>query len=34
MGLCFSLEFVMLFIALDLTTVARSALMFYTMPVW
>ena len=34
LGLCFSLEFVMLFIALDLTTVARSALMFYTMPVW
>ncbi|MBY6152505.1 DMT family transporter [Vannielia litorea] len=34
MGLFFTGEFVALFIALDLTTVARSALMFYTMPVW
>lgn len=33
-GLCFSAEFILLFLALDLTTVARSALMFYTMPVW
>jgi len=33
-GLCFSAEFVFLFLALDLTTVARSALIFYTMPVW
>ncbi|MCO6382432.1 MAG: DMT family transporter [Vannielia sp.] len=34
LGLLFTGEFVALFVALDLTTVARSALMFYTMPVW
>ncbi|WP_093418690.1 DMT family transporter [Tranquillimonas alkanivorans] len=33
-GLCFSVEFLMLFIALDLTTVARASVLFYSMPVW
>lgn len=33
-GVLFTSEFVFLFLALDLTSVARSALMFYTMPVW
>lgn len=30
----FSVEFMLLFIALDLTTVSRSAILFYSMPVW
>jgi drug/metabolite transporter (DMT)-like permease len=34
MGLLFSFEFVSLFLALDLTTVARSSVIFYSMPVW
>lgn len=33
-GVVFSLEFIFLFTALDLTTVARSSIMFYSMPVW
>lgn len=34
LGLFFSAEFVCLFIALDLTTVARTSVIFYTMPLW
>lgn len=33
-GLLFSGEFCLLFIALDLTTVSRVSLFFYTMPLW
>ena len=33
-GICFAAEFLFLFIALDLTTVARSGIMFYSMPLW
>ncbi len=33
-GAVFSAEFVFLFLALDLTTVSRSAVIFYSMPVW
>ncbi|WP_037372332.1 DMT family transporter [Salipiger mucosus] len=33
-GLFFSAEFLMLFTALDLTTVARASIIFYSMPVW
>lgn len=33
-GVTFSVEFLGLFLALDLTTVGRSALLFYSMPVW
>lgn len=33
-GLVFAAEFVALFIALDLTTVSRTSVIFYTMPVW
>lgn len=33
-GLLFSFEFVVLFLALDYTTVARVSVLFYTMPVW
>jgi len=33
-GLCFSAEFLFLFIALDLTTVGRASIIFYSMPVW
>lgn len=33
-GLVFSVEFLLLFVALDLTTVSRSAVIFYSMPVW
>jgi drug/metabolite transporter (DMT)-like permease len=34
MGALFAIEFLALFIALDLTTVGRSALIMYSMPVW
>jgi drug/metabolite transporter (DMT)-like permease len=34
MGALFAAEFLFLFIALDLTTVGRSALIMYSMPVW
>ena len=30
----FALEFLLLFLALDFTTVARTSIFFYTMPVW
>ena len=33
-GLLFSGEFCLLFLAIDLTTVARASLFFYTMPIW
>ncbi len=33
-GLLFSLEFCLLFLALDYTTVARVSLFFYIMPIW
>jgi drug/metabolite transporter (DMT)-like permease len=33
-GSAFGLEFVFLFIALDLTTVAHTAILLYSMPVW
>lgn len=33
-GLLFSTEFVLLFSALEYTTVARASVLFYTMPVW
>ncbi len=33
-GVFFALEFFFLFIALDYTTVARSGIIFYSMPVW
>ncbi|WP_102110042.1 DMT family transporter [Oceaniglobus roseus] len=34
LGGMFSLEFLLLFTALDLTTVSRTSVIFYTMPVW
>ncbi|MFC2970275.1 DMT family transporter [Acidimangrovimonas pyrenivorans] len=33
-GLCFAVEFLCLFLALDHTTVVRSSIIFYSMPVW
>lgn len=33
-GAFFSMEFVFLFLALDLTTVVRASVLFYSMPVW
>lgn len=33
-GLLFALEFMCLFTALDLTTVGRASIIFYSMPVW
>lgn len=33
-GLLFAFEFTCLFVALDLTTVSRSSVIFYSMPVW
>ena len=33
-GVLFALEFMLLFIALDHTTVARVSIFFYTMPIW
>jgi len=33
-GVFFALEFSLLFTALDLTTVSRSSIIFYSMPVW
>jgi drug/metabolite transporter (DMT)-like permease len=33
-GLLFSFEFICLFIALDLSTVSRTSIIFYSMPVW
>ena len=34
LGLLFAVEFVFLFLALDLTTVVRASILFYSMPVW
>lgn len=34
LGVIFGFEFVCLFLALDVTTVARTSVIFYTMPVW
>lgn len=34
LGLLFAIEFCCLFFALDLTTVSRTSILFYTMPVW
>ena len=34
LGGLFTIEFIFLFVALDLTTVSRSAILFYSMPVW
>ncbi len=34
MGVVFSFEYICLFIALDLTTVTRTTVIFYSMPVW
>ncbi len=33
-GVLFSIEFIGLFLALDLTTVTRTSVIFYSMPVW
>jgi drug/metabolite transporter (DMT)-like permease len=33
-GIIFALEFISIYIALDLTTVARASVLFYSMPVW
>lgn len=33
-GTIFAMEFLLLFVALDLTTVGRTAIIFYSMPVW
>ena len=33
-GLAFSIEFLALFVALDLTTVVRTSVLLYSMPVW
>ena len=33
-GLLFTFEFMCLFTALDLTTVSRTSIIFYSMPVW
>lgn len=33
-GTIFAFEFLLLFVALDLTTVSRTAVIFYSMPVW
>ncbi|MHA7867102.1 MAG: DMT family transporter [Salipiger thiooxidans] len=34
LGLLFGAEFVVLFLSLDLTTVSRASIVFYSMPVW
>lgn len=34
LGLIFSAEFIFLFLALDLTSVSRASIVFYSMPVW
>ena len=33
-GVLFTSEFIFLFLALDLTTVSRASVIFYTMPIW
>ncbi|GAB4265919.1 MAG: DMT family transporter [Pararhodobacter sp.] len=34
LGLCFTVEFLLLFVALDQTTVVRASSLFYAMPIW
>lgn len=34
MGSLFGIEFILLFVALDLTTVSRTTILFYSMPLW
>ncbi|MBT8416905.1 MAG: DMT family transporter [Silicimonas sp.] len=34
LGIFFAAEFILLFTALDLTTVSRASIVFYTMPLW
>jgi drug/metabolite transporter (DMT)-like permease len=34
LGACFTMEFLLLFTALDLTTVSRMSVIFYSMPIW
>jgi drug/metabolite transporter (DMT)-like permease len=34
LGACFTVEFLLLFTALDLTTVSRMSVIFYSMPIW
>lgn len=34
LGILFAVEFLLLFVALDMTSVARSAILFYSMPIW
>ncbi len=34
LGLLFSVEFIFLFNALDMTTVSRASILFYSMPIW
>ena len=34
LGMLFAIEFVLLFQALDLTTVSRASIVFYSMPIW
>ena len=34
MGSLFGVEFILLFVALDMTTVSRSTIIFYSMPLW
>lgn len=34
LGACFTVEFLLLFTALDLTTVSRVSVIFYSMPIW
>jgi drug/metabolite transporter (DMT)-like permease len=33
-GACFAFEFFLLFIAMDMTTLVRAAILFYAMPLW
>lgn len=33
-GLCFSVEFIFIYTSLDLTSVSRASILFYTMPIW
>ena len=34
LGACFTFEFLLLFVALDLTSVSRMSVIFYSMPIW
>ena len=33
-GLAFALEFLLLFVALDFSTVSRNSILYYSMPIW